>query len=58
MEIQIESKEEWMRLCKKAVSESMVRISEEDEAAVVRLMEICFEAGYNLAKNESTKVEV
>jgi len=58
MQISVESKEEFQRLCKKIVNESMLRLKKEDEELVSKLMYICFESGYILAESGKVGVEL
>ena len=58
MTIMVENTEEYNRLCRKIVKESMLKLNEQQEETVVRLMMSCMEAGYNLAKFGNAEVEI
>jgi len=58
VEISIETRDEFNRLCNKIVNKSMLRIKKEDEELVSRLMCICFDAGYMLAIKGKAEIEL
>lgn len=56
--IEIESVEEFERLCQKLVNTNMVRLKIEDEHKVVELMKLSFTLGIALTLDGKVKIEL
>lgn len=58
MTIAVESVEEFQRLCKRVVSDNMLRLSVEDEQEVVALMLQCFLYGQQFEQDGKVRINV